>query len=169
MTATPAGTPAGPGRMLRTPRLVLTPVCTADVEPLHRHWNEPAVGRHLWDGGPLPLRTVEEVVAGSERDFARAGYGIWALRRSAAGPVLGTAGLRQVDRQVELLFSLDPGYRGRGLATEAARAVLDDALCVGGVVAFTDADNHASQCVLARLGMVPSEFGTPWVRWRLGR
>jgi RimJ/RimL family protein N-acetyltransferase len=80
--------------------------------------------------------------------------------------LIGVAGLRQVEMQVELLFSLCPGCRGRGLATEAARAVLDDALCSVGVVAFTDAGNLAAQRVLARLGMTPSDFAAPWVRWR---
>ena len=152
--------------MLRTPRLVLVPVGDADVEQLHRHWNDAEVGHYLWDGGPVPLRTVREVVAASNRDFGRAGYGIWALRRSGSGPLIGVAGLRQVEMQVELLFSLCSGCRGRGLATEAARAVLDDALCSGGVVAFVDAGNLAAQSVLARLGMTPSDFSAPWVRWR---
>lgn len=154
--------------MLRTPRLVLHPVGDADVAQLHRHWNNAEVGRHLWDGGPIPEPTVREVVAASERDFARAGYGIWAIRRLPDGPLLGTCGLREADTQVELLFSLDPACRGHGFATEAARAVLDRAVRVGGVVAFTDPDNLASQRVLARLGMTPADLSGPWVRWRLG-
>lgn len=158
------------GAVLRTPRLVLTPVRAADVEPLLGHWNDAEVGRYLWDGVPVLAETVRDVVASSERDFSRAGFGVWAVRRTTAGALIGTCGLRATDDEVELLFSLDPAYRGRGLATEAARVVLDHAVRLDPVVAFTDAGNVASQRVLARLGMTPCDFTTtPWVRWQLGR
>lgn len=155
--------------VLRTPRLVLTPVQDGDVPQLHRHWNDADVGHHLWDGVPVPESTVREVVGASLRNFREAGYGIWALRRTPTGPVIGTCGLREWDGQVELLFSLDPAHRGQGLVTEAARAVLGRATVVGGIVAFTDKGNLASQRVLARLGMTPCDFAAPWVRWRLGK
>jgi len=157
----------GAGQVLRTPRLVLTPVCEGDVTQLHAHWNDAEVGRWLWDGTSVLEDAVRDLVASSERDFTRAGYGIWAIRRTTTGNVVGTCGLRETDGQLELLLSLDPGCRGR--ATEAGQVVLDHAVRIGGVVAFTDADNVASQRVLARLGMTPCDFSAqPWVRWRLG-
>lgn len=157
------------GPVLRTARLVLAPVRAADVAGLLRHWNNVEIGRHLWDGTPIPRPTVEELVAASERDFREVGYGIWAVRRTGAGPIVGTCGLRERSGPAELLFSLDPAWRGRGLAIEAARAVLARALVVGGVVAFTERGNGRSQRVLARIGLTPCDFdGEPWVRWRLG-
>lgn len=161
------GTVGGP--VLRTARLVLIPVRAPDVAELLRHWNNVEVGRHLWDGTPIPRPTVEELVAASERDFREVGYGIWAVRRTGAAPIVGTCGLRQRSGQAELLFSLEPAWRSRGMATEAARAVLARALVVGGVVAFTERGNEGSQRVLARIGLTPCGFDDePWVRWRLG-
>ena len=60
---------------------------------------------------------------------------------------------------MELLYSLDPDVWGRGLATEAARAVLDHAQYIGRVVAYTDPGNVASERVAARLGMTRCQTG----------
>ena len=49
---------------------------------------------------------------------------------------------------------VDAAHTGRGYVTEAARAMLDEALAGGlRVVAVTDLDNHASQRVARRIGM----------------
>jgi RimJ/RimL family protein N-acetyltransferase len=64
-------------------------------------------------------------------------------------PVPGDAGL------IEVAWHLHPQHQGQGLATEAARAVLDAArqAGIGEVLALTDLDNVASQAVATRLGM----------------
>jgi RimJ/RimL family protein N-acetyltransferase len=56
---------------------------------------------------------------------------------------------------VEVGWHLHPGHQGRGLATEAARAVLAKAGEAGidQVLALTDLDNVASKRVAARLDM----------------
>ncbi|MEV0719508.1 GNAT family N-acetyltransferase, partial [Asanoa sp. NPDC050611] len=56
---------------------------------------------------------------------------------------------------VEIGWHLHPDAWGRGYATEAAQAILDDAFSRGlaKVVAVTDPDNQASQAVCRRLGM----------------
>jgi RimJ/RimL family protein N-acetyltransferase len=153
---------------LRTPRLLLVPAAETDVSALARHWADRQVRRFLWDGHPVGVGTVREVVAGSERTFARAGYGIWTVRRPPHGRLVGSCGLRETaEGEVELLYSLDPDLWGRGLATEAARAVLDHARRIDRLVAYTDAGNVASERVVARLGMTRCQTGgTPGVtRW----
>jgi len=56
---------------------------------------------------------------------------------------------------VEIGWHLHPDAWGRGYATEAAQAVLDDAFSRGlaKVLAVTHPDNRASQAVCRRLGM----------------
>jgi RimJ/RimL family protein N-acetyltransferase len=56
---------------------------------------------------------------------------------------------------VEVGWHLHPDHQGRGLATEAATAVLAAAAAagIGQVLALTDLDNAASQAVASRLGM----------------
>jgi ribosomal-protein-alanine N-acetyltransferase len=86
------------------------------------------------------------------RTFARAGYGIWTVRHAPHGGIVGSCGLRETARgEVELLYSLDSDLWGRGLTTEAARAVLDYAQCIGRVLAYTDRGNLTSERVVARL------------------
>jgi hypothetical protein len=60
---------------LRTPRLLLVPAAETDVPVLVRHWSDRWVRRFLWDDHPVGAGTVGEVVAASERTFARAG--VW--------------------------------------------------------------------------------------------
>jgi RimJ/RimL family protein N-acetyltransferase len=76
-----------------------------------------------------------------------------------AGRVVGEIGLKLVsrqDRQGEIGFVFSPGYQGRGLATEAARAML--ALGFGPlgwqrIIGSCDARNLASARLMERIGM----------------
>ena len=59
---------------------------------------------------------------------------------------------------VEVVYSLEPAWWGRGLATRAAAAVLGYALGPVGLPAVAgavDDGNHRSAAVLRRLGMAP--------------
>ena len=64
------------------------------------------------------------------------------------------------DVGLEIFYSLVPGFWGKGYATEAARAVVDNALGPLGlpeVLAEVDEGNVASVAVIKRLGMTPFE------------
>jgi RimJ/RimL family protein N-acetyltransferase len=146
---------------LHTARLVLTPVGGGDVAPLHAHWNDPRVARWLWDANPVPLQTVADLVTRSTRTFQAAGWGLWAIRPAPAAPLIGACGLSPFDPPpgIELLYSLAPTHWSRGLATEAATAVLAyafDVLALPELLATTDDANHPSLRVLTRLGATPA-------------
>ena len=76
---------------------------------------------------------------------------------------------------VEVGYGLAESARGRGLATEALRAMVGraSALGVATVVAMTAVDNLASQRVLERLGftrldiVVEDPDDGPLIRWEL--
>ena len=85
------------------------------------------------------------------------GFGIWVLRDPAGGRVMGHAGLRHIEvdhaGEVEVLFGLVPEFRGRGLATDAARACVAigrDWLGLPSMVGLTLPDDQASQRVLIK-------------------
>ena len=109
---------------LKAERLELHPFEARDAATLHRHWNDPEVRRHLFDGGPVSMALVRSQIASSRRWFRERGFGLFTVRR--AGRVIGFAGLRPFHggRRVELLYALRPAQQGRGYATEAAAAVL---------------------------------------------
>jgi NAD-dependent deacetylase len=142
---------------LETPRLRLTPVLPRDTEAMHALWTEPAVRRWLWDDRVIPLATAAGLTAASARDFATYRFGLWSLRTRPADTLAGFCGLARGEAaDPELMFGLLPAYWGRGLAVEAARAVLSHAFATVGVAricASTDVPNTRSVRTLASLGM----------------
>ena len=143
-----------------TRRLRLRPIEPADQPLFHRQWNDPLVGRFLWDAAPVAPETVAKVLASSADSFATKGYGLWHVARRDDGTPLGFCGLRVAadSGRVELLYALDSACWGQGYATEAARAVLTYAFAMVGlesVIASTNPDNISSWRVLEKLGMTP--------------
>lgn len=150
----------GPHPMaLTTARLCLEPLLPGHVEAAYTLWTHPEVRRYLWDGRIIPRAVAEEVALASATGFARHRFGLWLLyAREDAGAPLGFCGLRAdgMEPDPELLFGLYPAYWRRGLAQEAARAVLRHAfttLRLPRVIAATDAPNERSARTLAALGM----------------
>ncbi|MGQ0576430.1 MAG: GNAT family N-acetyltransferase [Pseudonocardia sp.] len=102
----------------------------------------------------------------------------------AAGVPVGTCELRRMPCGMELGYWLHPAHTGRGLVTEAARLLVDEALAapdVACVEIWHDAANLASAGVPRRLGftevarrtpprepLTPGEIGID-VLWRLTR
>jgi [ribosomal protein S5]-alanine N-acetyltransferase len=144
---------------LQTARLLLRPFVPADADALHAQWNDPDVGRWLWDAEPVSRETVDAVIASSQASFRERGYGMFTLRpREARDEVIGFAGLRTIGESsdVEILYALLPARWGRGLATEAARAVLEwgfGTLGLAAIAAGADPPNAASFAVMERLAM----------------
>jgi RimJ/RimL family protein N-acetyltransferase len=146
------------GAQLSTERVRLAPLRDTDVAALVRHWGEAEVARYLWLREPVTMDMVAEIVTTSDRDFQRAGYGVWALYRAEEAALIGVCGLRQVQGQpwVEILFSLRQRHWGQGLGSEAVFAVLEYAFSVVGlerVVAMSDTSNIALGRLLKRLNM----------------
>ena len=100
----------------------------------------------------------------SSRDFARHGYGLWAVRQKETGEAIGFCGLRSSESEApELLYGLWPRWWGQGLATEAAQGVIAYAFSVlrlAAVEGATDVPNLASVRVMERLGMSFTRRGT---------
>ncbi|MFE3190200.1 GNAT family N-acetyltransferase [Nocardia sp. NPDC059240] len=149
--------------MLRTARLTLTPLRAGDHDELLTLWQRPEVREFLFDGETLSAEQVTEIITGSEKDFATDKFGFWAIRETGIDrPLLGTAGLRRLDDgpDLEVVYSLDPGFQGRGLAGEAAAAVVAygfEVLGLDRVLAEIDEGNAASIAVIERLGLRPFE------------
>ena len=143
---------------IRTRRLILLPVDDCHVATLVRHWGAAEVRRYLWNDQPVTMDMVNDIVTVSDHDFEQHGYGVWAAYLNDDNTLVGACGLRAMQGRpwVEVLFSIRPRFQQRGLATEAARAVLQTAfnrLGLERVVAKHDETNAASGAVLRRLGM----------------
>jgi RimJ/RimL family protein N-acetyltransferase len=143
---------------LATPRLALRPCTTADVDALHALWTDAAVRRWLWDDIVIDRATAADVVAASEASFAARGFGQWCVEVREGDGLVGFAGLREVQGQsdIEVLYGFLPSRWGRGLALEAARAVLAhgfETVKLTRIAGRTGTPNRASARVLERVGM----------------
>jgi RimJ/RimL family protein N-acetyltransferase len=126
---------------------------------------DPEVREHL--GDLLTREQSDASVARFQAEFARRGYGWWAVEVRATGEFIGFAGLDKVDdgmpfTGVEIGWRLARSAWGHGYATEAARAVLAhafDTLGLDEVLAVTTATNHRSQAVMRRIGMTRDPAG----------
>ena len=143
---------------LLTARLALRPFAPADVEALHRLFLDPGVRRWLLDDELVPIDWVRGEIEASDARFRAGSAGLWTVAERERPDVIGFAGFRPFHDppELELLYGLHPAHWGRGLATEAARAVVDHAFQRLGfreVVASADTPNVASLRVMERLGM----------------
>ncbi len=144
---------------LETERLLLRPVRQKDLEALHAFWIEPEVRRYLWDDKIISKAAVADIIASSEHAFEQFGYGFFTLAvKNEPELLMGFCGNRLFEDQVqvELLYGILPDYWGKGLGSEAARAVLryDFEQCgLDNIIAATDTPNQRSVRVLQRLGM----------------
>src|SRR5262249_49467004 len=109
-----------------TARLRLRPYRESDLDALHALWTDPQVRRYLWDDAVIERRLAAEVMRASIASTDALGFGHWAVCRGNGGALIGFCGFRPLDdsADIELLYGLAPPHWGRGLATEAARAML---------------------------------------------
>jgi RimJ/RimL family protein N-acetyltransferase len=94
--------------------------------------------------------------------YEQHGYGFWAVILAGTDSFVGLCGL--LDQEVEGRYELEvgyhllPEYQGRGLATEAARAVMEYAFHTLGkkrLISIILPDNAASIGVAKKNGLVP--------------
>ncbi|MGM9490785.1 GNAT family N-acetyltransferase [Ideonella sp. YS5] len=135
----------------------------ADAPAMHRVYGDAGAMRWVGDGQPLDLAQCEHWVEVTLRNYAERGYGMFALASRESGEVIGFCGLVHPggQREVELKYALRRESWGRGLASEAAAAMLGYAGSVLGirrVIATTAPDNVASHRVLLKAGMRRGEL-----------
>lgn len=141
--------------VLRTGRLVLSPVSGSDLPDLRAFKADPSVFAVMLGGVRNHAQTAEDL-ARDIMSWGRYGYGIWAVRE--AGRFAGIAGLehRPDGRGVALRFALSQGTQGRGLAREAAFAVLrfgHERADLPRIIAVARDSNISSRTVLGGIGM----------------
>jgi len=148
-----------PACVLRTARLVLTPVGGQDLSDLRAFKSDPAVFAVMQGGVRNHAETAEDL-AHDVIAWGRYGFGIWAIRERDR--FVGITGLehRTDGRGVALRFALWPEAQGRGLAKEAAFAALrfgHDRAGLTRIVAVARESNFGSRIVLGGIGMGPCD------------
>jgi RimJ/RimL family protein N-acetyltransferase len=141
-----------------TARLVARSIEREDVAALQEVYGDADAMRWVGDGKPLDFAQCEQWVEVSQRNYADRGYGMFALVLRETGSVIGFCGPVHPQGQAdpELKYALRRDHWGRGLATEAARAMLAAAASGFGmrrIIATTAPENAASHRVLLKAGM----------------
>lgn len=141
----------------------------ADDLPLARSlWGDPRVSA-LISRAPLTDAQIHDRLTAERLTDRDHGVQYWPIFLRTTDDFVGCCGLRPHDplrNSLELGFHLRPTAWGQGLASEAARAVVEYAfttLAVAGLFAGHHPDNTASQRVLHKLGfhLTHHEFYAP--------
>jgi [ribosomal protein S5]-alanine N-acetyltransferase len=153
----PTSNKVKPPTHIETARLTLRKSVPADTPLIYEAYaRDPEVTRYLtW----RPHRTVADGEEPAARRLAAWESGeafSWVIALREGGEVVGMISMRPDGWRVDLGYVLARGYWGRGLMTEAARAVIDYALSEPEVFrawAVCDVENPASARVLEKAGM----------------
>lgn len=145
----------GPDVVLAAPGLVLDAIGEDDVDALTAACRDPEATRFLNIPFPYERSDAEEFV----RVLAPTGWATgtartYAIRERADGPILGTIALRGAPPAGDLGINLAPAARGRGLATRAARRLVERAAELGFETLEWEClvENAASAALARRLG-----------------
>lgn len=144
---------------LVTQRLVLRRFTRDDAPFILALLNDPDWRKYIGDNG---VRTPDQARAylreGPIAMYARFGFGLLAVDLKDGGQTIGMCGLIRRDgvADVDIGFAFLPAFRARGLAREAASAILalgHQTLGIPRIVAFTAPDNAPSARLLGQIGM----------------
>ncbi|HEY5094332.1 MAG TPA: GNAT family N-acetyltransferase [Candidatus Eremiobacteraceae bacterium] len=143
----------------QTPRLTLRPFALADAAQLAWIYSDPDVMRYIPPGAPWDQAKVERFVAICQERYETPGFGMWAVvLRDIPEKIVGHCGLQHLAKteNVEIAWIFGKEYWNRGLATEAARAVVGygfGELGLPRIVAVAEPPNGASFRIMQKLAM----------------
>ena len=137
----------------------MRPVESGDLLSLHAIFIDPGVRRYLCDDEIVSREWVENEIAASISLFERLGCGLWCIFLADQRSLIGFCGYRFFHEppELQLLFGLLPEHWSKGLATEAATAMIKfgfEELGFERIIASADAPNVASHRVMEKAGMV---------------
>jgi len=141
-----------------TTRLSMRRFTLDDADLMLAIWNDPDFIRHVTDRGIRTQPQARDAIRdGIVSLYDRYGYGPYRVALRADDTPIGICGLfrREDLADPDLGFTLLPGFRGLGLAYEAATAVLchaRDVLGIDRVLAIVSPGNAASVGLIEKLG-----------------
>lgn len=154
---------------LVTERLILRGHTPADLADSLALWTDPGVIRFI-GGHTSSEHEVWQRLLRYAGMWALVGYGYWAITDRSDGRFIGEAGLADLKRDIspplggvpESGWALDPAMHGRGLASEAMRAVLgwaDTTLERPETCCIIDPANTVSVHLAGKLGYLARHTG----------
>ena len=163
---------------LETGRLILDTWQAADWTALRPIATDPEVMRYITGGVPWTDEQIQAFVDRQMKLYSERGFCRWKLVAKPARETIGFCGVgfMHATEDPEIGWWLARPYWGRGLATEAARAALEDAFERAGlsrIVSIARPANTASIRIMEKLGLTfECEFeieGARLVRYAIER
>jgi RimJ/RimL family protein N-acetyltransferase len=139
-----------------TERLTFREWSPGDLDEFHAVCADARVMQFVGDGRPWTRTTTEQFIQRAMAISESAGFCRWPVIHRGDSAVIGFCGFVNSVDGPEIGWRLAADYWGRGLATEAARAVLNhgfETLGFQRVVATVQAPNRASIRVAEKLEM----------------
>jgi len=155
--------------ILVTPHLRLRPWTSEDAPALFRILQEADIFQYFPPSTPPSLEKTGRYIAHQLSHWQARGYGHWAVVTAEDGKVVGWNGLEYLPEtgETEVAYLLSRGVRGRGLATEAARAAVQfgfDNAGLDQIIGLVHPENIPSVRVLEKCGLT---FADPITLWGL--
>lgn len=152
------GTASDAPTVFLSPRLRCRHWVTGDRAALLAVYGDADAMRWVGDGSALSEEDADRWLGITARNYARRGYGMFALEERESGELVGFVGLVHPGDQpeAEVKVALSRPWWGQGLATEAVRHLLEVAAArygLGEAIATVAPANAASQRVLTKAGM----------------
>ena len=144
--------------MISTQRLFVRPLTIEDAAFILTLLNEPSFLRYIGDKQVRNLEDARQyILNGPIASYERHGFGLCLMELKESHTPVGMCGIlkRAELPDPDIGFALLPDFCNKGLAFEAATAVLNDArerLKLERLLAITSLDNDASIKLLERLG-----------------
>ena len=146
--------------IVETERLELRPLTMDDLDALALIYRDSEVRKYFPEGTLTYEQTREELEWIIDVYYAQHGFGLWATTHKQTNEFIGRCGLLPwtIDgrSEVEVAYLLARAYWGRGLGTEAARAILAygfEELHLSRLICLIDPGNEASINVALKIGM----------------
>ena len=146
--------------IIETERLELRPLTMNDLDALALIYRDSEVRKYFPEGTLTYEQTREELEWIIDVYYAQHGFGLWATTHKQTNEFIGRCGLLPwtIDgrSEVEVAYLLARAYWGRGLGTEAARAILAygfEDLHLSRLICLIDPGNEASINVALKIGM----------------
>lgn len=143
---------------LKTQRLLLRRLNVEDAPFILTLLNEPSFIRYIGDKSVRDVEAARQyILNGPVASYVRHGFGLNLVELNESHTPIGICGLLKRDElpDPDIGFALIPDFWNKGLAFEAATAVLQDArerFTLERILAITSLDNEASINLLQRLG-----------------
>jgi RimJ/RimL family protein N-acetyltransferase len=143
--------------MIETQRLRLLPWKERDWEEFYPIASDPEVMRYITGGEPWTVERARQFIDGQRALFTECGFCCWRLELKQTGETAGFCGggkLHGFD-DIETGWWLARHLWGNGLATEAARAAVDDLFGRIGlphIISVAARENRASLRIMEKLG-----------------